>query len=181
MPASSCGFGNGPTTGITLASSLLRFHGGSEGGTSLGSLEKKSSVVGPTSESEAAGFYRPAPLPILIWFDATIPDFRFFSLSICLMCGVWATGMEFVGEILGELMGLNRSHYQWVIDSMDEEERRRNRRRELESRRIEMAANEKELRDAQRASSEADLAEGGRKSSSAEEEEEEGSEGANGE
>lgn len=32
-------------------------------------------------------------------------------------------GMEFLGEVFAEVLGLNRSSYQWVIDSVEHDER----------------------------------------------------------
>ena len=31
-------------------------------------------------------------------------------------------GMEYIGEIIADIMGLNDSRYQWVIDGMSDEE-----------------------------------------------------------
>ena len=47
-------------------------------------------------------------------------------------------GMEFVGEIVAELLGMNQSRYQWVIDTMAEDERRARRKKEIQARRDEM-------------------------------------------
>mmetsp|Transcript_18678 Transcript_18678/g.24315 ORF Transcript_18678/g.24315 Transcript_18678/m.24315 type:complete len:122 (-) Transcript_18678:306-671(-) len=66
-------------------------------------------------------------------------------------------GMEFVGEVLAELIGLNKSTYQWVIDSMDEEERRKSHREEINSRRRETIADVLEVNRAKKM----DQAEGG--------------------
>lgn len=70
--------------------------------------------------------------------------------------------MEFVGEIVAELIGLNRSSYQWVIDTVEEDERRRRHKEGIDARRKEMIADVKEHRDAKQA----DHAEGGQSSSS---------------
>ena len=31
-------------------------------------------------------------------------------------------GMEYIGEVIADIMGLNDSRYQWVIDGMTDEE-----------------------------------------------------------
>jgi hypothetical protein len=86
----------------------------------------------------------------------------FFLLSYFILILIIKIGMEFVGEIIAELVGLNRSTYQWVIDTVDEDERRRRRRAEIDENRREMAADVKELRDAKKAAQ----AEGGDSSDS---------------
>ena len=47
-------------------------------------------------------------------------------------------GMEFVGEIIAEMVGMNQSRYQWVIDTVAEDERRERRKQEILKRREEM-------------------------------------------
>lgn len=63
-------------------------------------------------------------------------------------------GMEFIGEIVADLLGLNTSEYQYVIDTIDDAEERKRlqamikqRHREDEGRR-EQAAKEQADRDA---------------------------------
>ena len=47
-------------------------------------------------------------------------------------------GMEFVGEVVAELVGLNQSRYQWVIDTMAEDVRRERRKEEIKKYREQM-------------------------------------------
>jgi hypothetical protein len=55
--------------------------------------------------------------------------------------------MEFVGEVIATVMGLNTSNYQWVIDSAAEDERRAKRRVEVERSRREIVDGEEELKE----------------------------------
>ena len=56
--------------------------------------------------------------------------------------------MELVGEVLADVMGLNKSHYQWVIDSVAEDQRRAKHREEVEESRRQLVEGHMELREA---------------------------------
>mmetsp|Transcript_68795 Transcript_68795/g.138305 ORF Transcript_68795/g.138305 Transcript_68795/m.138305 type:complete len:91 (+) Transcript_68795:221-493(+) len=72
--------------------------------------------------------------------------------------------MEFVGEIFAELLGLNQSSYQWVIDSVEHDERVRKRSEELARYRRRMVADLREHKEAEIAEA-AETGEGGQSGS----------------
>jgi len=66
-------------------------------------------------------------------------------------------GMEFVGEIVADVLGLNDSRYQWVIDAAENDEARRKAEAEIE----ELRAKELRHEALQAHSRDLDLSEGG--------------------
>mmetsp|Transcript_16891 Transcript_16891/g.39033 ORF Transcript_16891/g.39033 Transcript_16891/m.39033 type:complete len:91 (-) Transcript_16891:136-408(-) len=57
--------------------------------------------------------------------------------------------MEFAGEIFAELLGLNTSNYQWVIDTAEEDRRRKLQKEAIDQRRRELESDLRELRHAE--------------------------------
>lgn len=74
-----------------------------------------------------------------------------------IVSSIRTSGMEFVGEVVAEIIGLNTPLYQWVLDSANEEDRRRLRRAEIEANRMDILSG---LRD-EKAAREADVNEAG--------------------
>ena len=82
----------------------------------------------------------------MAWWQST---FRYLSCAHCpndsLLLDITHShpGIELVGEIVANVLGLNESRYQWVMDSMTEQEGEVARRAE-ERRQEERAANNME-------------------------------------
>ena len=83
-------------------------------------------------------------------------------------------GMEFAGEIFAELLGLNTSNYQWVIDTAEEDRRRKLQKEAIDQRRRELESDLRELRHAELIGT----AEAGEDSGAESSEEEEGGDAA---
>ena len=60
-------------------------------------------------------------------------------------------GVEFVGEVTVNILGLNESKYQWVIDALEDEKRQKAQKELEESQRRMLRAQERERKAAQQA------------------------------
>lgn len=61
------------------------------------------------------------------------------------------SGVEFVGEVTVNILGLNESKYQWVIDALEEEKRQKAQKELEDSQRRMLRAQERERKAAQQA------------------------------
>uniref|UniRef100_A0A7R9U7I1 Uncharacterized protein n=1 Tax=Pinguiococcus pyrenoidosus TaxID=172671 RepID=A0A7R9U7I1_9STRA len=74
----------------------------------------------PTAEAQTSGFWG-----------------SWYGTSLSWVGGKALSTVEFIGEVVADVLGLNQSEYQWVIDSIQDDKERQEVQRQIAERRQE--------------------------------------------